>query len=86
MNRTRVFCAILIAVFALSTGTAFAQEDMSGSDGPAVVLDDGPEALEEEAWTFRFLVPTLLLVTAIAVPLVIVGYGIRVRARYRVTQ
>ena len=85
MNRIRLLVALAAVLAVMAAAPAAAQEDMPG-DGPAVVIEAEPEPLGEEAWTFRFLVPTLLLATAIAVPLVIVGYGVRVRGRYRVTQ
>jgi hypothetical protein len=85
MNRILLLCALLAALGVLTAAPALAQEEMAG-DGPAVVIESEPESIDEEAWTFRFLVPTLLLATVIAVPLVIVGYGVRVRGRYRVIQ
>jgi len=86
MTRLRILLVLCAALLALGLTPALAQEDMTGEDAPAVVLETESEPPEEEAWTFRFLVPTLLVATAVAVPLVIVAYGVRVRSRYRVTQ
>ena len=55
----------------------------SAQDGPAVVIDDSEGAPEEEAWTFRFLVPTLMVMTLALVVGLLVWYQQRFR-RYRV--
>ena len=85
MTRFRLLLVIVLATFVFAVSPAFAQEEMPG-EGPAVVLEEDAEAIDEQAWTFRFLVPTLILGTALAVVGVVVGYGVRVRGRYRVTQ
>lgn len=85
MHRLRLLLAISTLGVVTVAAPAFAQDE-APVDEPAVVLDDGAEAPEEEAWTFRYLVPTLLLMTGVAVVLVSLAYGVRVRGRYRVTQ
>jgi hypothetical protein len=65
---------------------ASAQEDPAPSNEPAVVVGEEPAPLAEDAWTFRFLVPTLLAITGIAIAGVILGYGVKVKGRYRVSQ
>jgi hypothetical protein len=87
MTRIRLLVAMCAAIAVLSVAPALAQEEAPmGDNGPAVVLDQEAAPIEEEAWTFRFLIPTLILGTGAAVFAVVAGYGLRVRARYRVTQ
>jgi len=86
MHRLRLLFAVLAVFLILGVAPAFAQEGEMNSDGPAVVLEDEAGAPEEEAWTFRFLVPTLLGITGLAVAGVAIGYGVRVRGRYRVVE
>lgn len=63
-------------------------EDVEDEDrsGPAVLVEEDVAAPEEDAWTFRYLIPTLLGATGLAVAAVVIGYGVRVRARYRVVE
>jgi len=49
-------------------------------------MEDEAPAVEEDAWTFRYLVPTLMGASGIALFGVALGYALRVRGRYRVTQ
>jgi hypothetical protein len=53
---------------------------------PAVVVGGEAEATEDEAWTFRFLVPTVLAIAAAGVVVTLLVYGVRVRGRYRVVR
>jgi len=53
-------------------------------DGPAVVIDDSGGLPEEEAWTFRFLVPTLMVMALAMVVGLVVWYQRGVNGRYRV--
>lgn len=51
---------------------------------PAVVIDDEEGAPEDVAWTFRFLVPTLLVLTLLLVVGLLVAYQLRLKRRYKV--
>lgn len=84
MPRIRILVAALAVFAVLGAAPAFAQTE--SGDGPAVVIEDDSGAIEEDAWTFRYLVPSLLVVTGIVVLGVVVGYGVRVRGRYRVVE
>jgi len=53
-------------------------------DGPAVVIDDSEGLPEEEAWTFRFLVPTLMALTLVMVIGLVVWYQRGLMSRYRI--
>ena len=53
---------------------------------PAVVLSEGGEAEDDPAWTFRYLVPTLLVLSGLALAGLIVWYGVGVKGRYRVVR
>lgn len=90
--------AVVAAVVAGPAGLAAAQEeepaDVTGTtattfapgEEPAVVVSDAGAAEDEPAWTFRFLVPTLLALSGLALVAVVVGYGVRVKGRYRVAR
>lgn len=79
---------VLLAFPAAMSATAVAQEEaqIPADRQPAVVLDEGGATQEEEAWTFRFLVPTVLAVSALALAGTVLAYGSRVRGRYRVVR
>lgn len=89
----RVVIALLALILAVGPA-AFAQEAPTGDstettvlgDAPAVVVDTTPEAVTPDAWTFRFLVPTVLAISVIALVGVVAGYGLRIRGRYRVAR
>ncbi len=63
---------------------ALAQAETPQDNQPAVVVEDDIGDAEEEAWTFRYLVPTLIGGSGLALLAVVLGYGVRVRGRYRV--
>jgi hypothetical protein len=87
MTRARTFIVLLLLAFALGAmPISLAQEDPAPANEPAVVVGEEPAPPPEDAWTFRFLVPTLLVLTGIALVGVILGYGVRVKGRYRVSQ
>jgi hypothetical protein len=52
---------------------------------PAVVIEENEEAPKELAWTFRFLVPILWLLTALLVVATVFSYRRRLKKRFRVT-
>ncbi len=86
MIRLRYLVATFLVFFVLGVAPAIAQEEMTGDNAPAVVLEDDEPAVEEDAWTFRYLVPTLAGITGIAILGIALGYTVRIRGRYRVTQ
>lgn len=51
---------------------------------PAVEADRSPAEPDEQPWTSRFLVPTVLAVGALGVLAAFLFYVVRVRGRYRV--
>ena len=59
MNRLRFLVATFLVFFVLGIVPAIAQEELTGDSAPAVVLVDDQPTVEEDAWTFRFLVPAL---------------------------
>jgi hypothetical protein len=66
---------------AVQTETTFAE-----GEAPAVVLSDDAAQEDEPAWTFRYLVPTVLAISGLTLAAVILSYGLRVRGRYRVVR
>ena len=85
MARVRILIALVCLAFALGVASAGAQEVPSG-DAPAVVVDDGAPVEAQDAWTFRFLVPTVLAISGLALAVTVIGYGVRIRSRYRVVR
>jgi hypothetical protein len=55
-------------------------------DGPAIVIDDSEAIPEGDAWTFRFLVPTVMALTVAMVVGLIVWYQRGFLRRYRVSE
>jgi hypothetical protein len=87
MTRIRLLFALLLLSLALATmPAALALGEPAPEEGPAVVVDEEAEPPAEDAWTFRFLVPTLLVMTGIALVGVVVAYRVRVQGRYRVSR
>jgi hypothetical protein len=70
--------------------TATAQEpvfEVPESESPRAVVEIDAtaraEAVEDGAWTFRFLVPTAIVLSVLIVAIVAGSYGFGVRGRYR---
>ncbi len=98
----RVISVLFIGVLALSVFAAAGASAVDESESPdapavteteipvdqqpAVLVSEAGEPAEDAAWTFRFLVPTLAVVSAIVLLLTGAGYAIRVRGRYRVVR
>ncbi len=61
--------------------TVLAQED-----GPAEEFEAEEEEEEEQPWTARYLAPTVAAMAGVVLIVVVVGYGVRVRGRYRVVR
>jgi hypothetical protein len=70
-------------VFAQEDAWVFAQED---APQPAVVVSEASGEAEEQPWTFRFLVPTVVAIAVLAVGATLAAYAFRVRGRYRVVR
>ena len=86
MKRVSTLLALVAISFALGVMPAFAGEEAPAEEGPVVVVGEEAEPPAEDAWTFRYLVPTLLVLTGVVVVGVVFAYGIRVKGRYRVSQ
>jgi len=88
----RIRIAVLVIVVSIAASwtvpAAFAQEDAPPGEAPAIVVEAETEEAGEsdQAWTFRFLVPTVLAMAGLAVAATIMLYGVRVRGRYRVVR
>lgn len=60
--------------------------ELAQGDEPVVTVAEGTEeGGSGDEWTFRYLVPTAFVISAVIVVLVVVGYALRVRGRYRVS-
>lgn len=95
MHRIRLLLAVVAVLFvvgipsALAFGdvpTVLAQTQQLDRTGPAVVVEEPAPAPADPAWTFRFLIPTLIGATGLAIAGVVIGYGVRIRSRYRVVE
>ena len=95
-SHRRVFLLVITGLLVLMLApAALAQEEAPPEDTPALV--DVPEpavriapeapAEEEPAWTFRYLIPTSLVIGLLVVVGSIVAYFVKVvRTRYRLIQ
>jgi hypothetical protein len=86
VRRYTITAMLAVAILSLGVGSALAGEGASPGDGPAVTQADPPVLDEDEAWTFRYLVPTLLAMGVLAVVATAVAYGRRVKGRYRLAR
>jgi hypothetical protein len=88
--RSLLVLALLLALVAVAgAGPASAQEPADQAPSglvPAGTVPPSDQAAEDEAWTFRFLVPTLLALAGLTLAAVVLFYGVRVRGRYRVVR
>jgi hypothetical protein len=100
MRRFLPAAFIVIALLYLPAGAGagdtllLAQEP--AVEAPADLLpDERPEseriaeteaAIEGEAWTFRFLVPSALVLSVIVIVVALIWYGVRILAPYRVAK
>lgn len=86
MRRYTIIALLTIAVLSLGATAAVAGEEAPPSDGPAITQAEPPVLDEDEAWTFRYLVPTLLAMGVLAVAATALAYGRRVKGRYRLVR
>ena len=63
-----------------------AQQAPEDSDEPAVIIEEDEGLAEDEPWTFRFLVPTVMVLTLLLVVGLVVAYQLRIKRRYRVVE
>ena len=61
-------------------------EEAPAGPAPAVILPTEAAPAEDAAWTFRYLVPTLLVLAAVTVGGVILYCGFGIKGRYRVVE
>ena len=54
--------------------------------GPAEEFEVDAEEETEDPWTARYLAPTVAAMAGLILVVVVVGYGVRVRGRYRVVR
>jgi hypothetical protein len=85
MTRLRTLLALACLAFALGVAPAIAQESPPGGT-PAVVVEEGAPVAAEPAWTFRFMVPAVLAISGLVLAIAVIGYGVRLRGRYRVVR
>lgn len=100
MRRLLPAAFIVIALLYLQAGAGASDTSLLAQEpaveAPADLLpDERPEseriaeteaAIEGEAWTFRFLVPSALVLSVIVIVVALIWYGVRIQARYRVAK
>ena len=79
-----VLLMLSLAVPAQALTPAPAVSLQIAQEEPAIVIDDSEGAPEDAAWTFRFLVPTLMVLTLLLVFGLVVWYQAGFNRRYRV--
>jgi hypothetical protein len=79
-----VLVMLSFAVPAQALTPAPAVSLQTAQDEPAIVIDDSEGTPEDTAWTFRFLVPTLMVLTLLLVFGLVVWYQAGFSRRYRV--
>ena len=88
MKRLTALVLLLMAVAmpaqAISLGPSTVAQQ--AQEEPAIVIDDSEGAPEDVAWTFRFLVPTLMALTLVLVVGLFVWYQRGFNRRYRVSE
>jgi hypothetical protein len=84
MLRGRTVITVVAILLILGAGPAAAGEEPPRRDEPAVTIVEAANSDGDEAWTFRFLVPTLIAMSAIGIGLTAFGYLRSVKRRYRV--
>lgn len=86
MKRLAVLVLLLLCVGmpAHAAAPAAPVSAQVAQEEPAVVIDDSEGAPEDTAWTFRFLVPTLMVMVLALVVGLIVWYQQGFSRRYRV--
>lgn len=87
MKSLRATIALLGLLLTLGVGPAAAQESTTttAAGSPAVVVQEPATPPGDEAWTFRFLVPTVLATSGLALAATALGYRAR-RRRYRLVR
>lgn len=97
MTRRIVFASIVVALVALPATAAVSQEGEEGETDPGVEqisvdpdmqpaspIPPVEEEPEEQPWTNRFFIPTLVLLTVGLIAGLFIYYFARIKGRYRV--
>lgn len=83
MFSRRIAYVVHMAVGLLVVGPAA----LAQGEGPAIEAPQPPPVDDTLSWTYRFLIPTLLVLAVLVVVVTVVQYFLRVvRRRYRVVQ
>ena len=77
-----VLMSLAVPASALSPTPTVALQQ--AQDEPAVVIEDSEGVPGEEAWTFRFLVPALMVITLGLVVGLVIWYQQGFKSRYRI--
>lgn len=89
MKRLFVLIVVLVslaAVPALALAPPLSVAAQQAQEEPAVVIEDSEEAAEDVAWTFRFMVPTLMVLTLILAVGLVAWYQRGFSRRFRVRE
>lgn len=83
--RRSLLLSIVVVGLTLAAVQAGAQEGPAPNQ-PPIVVEEAQEAQEAAPWTTRYLVPTLMVLGAVLVLVMIVSYYWRLKTRYRVVE
>jgi phosphatidylglycerophosphate synthase len=86
-RRVALFLLVSIALVVVVPAAAAPAEVVAQSDVPAIEVPEPAPAEDTPSWTYRFLIPTLLVLAVLVVVLTVVQYFVKVVGRrYRVVQ
>ena len=86
-RRIAVFLLVAVSLVLLAPAAFAAVEIVAQADVPAIQAPEPPPGDELPSWTYRYLIPTLLVGTVLVIVLTVVQYFVKVVGkRYRVVQ
>jgi phosphatidylglycerophosphate synthase len=86
-RRIALLLLLIVAVLAVAPAALAIVDVVAQGDVPAIQAPEPQPNDEPVSWTYRYLVPTLLVVAVLAVVLTVVQYFVKVVGkRYRVVQ
>jgi hypothetical protein len=86
-RRLLLLTLVAFSFIAFAPGALAAGELLAQNEGPVPAIEVGTEPAEEAApaWTYRYLIPTFLVLAGVVVVATVVLYFVKVvRSRYRV--
>ena len=86
-RRLALLLLVAIAFIALAPAAFAVTDIVAQGDLPAIVVPEPAPVDEVPSWTYRFLIPTLLVVAVLVIVVTVIQYFVKVVGkRYRVVQ